>query len=829
MKCILMLFFRLSFFIIIVWPSCVMSTTIDTRQQVCEPDVPETEYDNEPILMNYQKENLTTIINFFAAKKNVNVILPNERIDAKITFSMDKKVPLNEGWDIFVTLLSLAGYRIIERKNFYKIVKDSKDISREPAHIYIASGVDALPNNSEPVWYVHFFANMRVGERDGEIETLLNGGILPENSNYRVESNTNAVVIMAPANSVKNVIPLLAQLDQEQFQEVVEKIPLYATDANTVAALFNEQIFKAIGAQEPIRSRLDVQRVNDSFYFSRSVRVIAEPLSNSIILIGRAQAVERIRDFIKEYVDKDLEFGTSPYHIYQLRYLAAEDVKRVLDIIINPPAAGGQARTEATSKTHRLFGDVKIMTDKPDSHTYKPPSTTSSSESPALAGDNAIYEGGNRLIVAATNEDWKQIRDLIYKIDQPQPQVLLEILVADLTIDDAKQLGSIIRNPARFPFPEGVGFQAANLGIGVLPNSFDNPQTIAVQTKPEYISSDLLRKAFSATGQRTDDGINSIAAAAPPGSAVVSFNDSDGSTWGILQLLRLFDYTKIISHPHIIATHNQEAVFETANTRQVTGGASLATTVGAIKVDTIKAGLKVSIIPRIIGTADVVNVQIKIDIDDFRGANNTRITRQVITNANVYDNDILAIGGLVRQDVDNSVNKTPLLEQIPIFGWFFKNRQAIVTKTNLTVFISPTIIKPRLRRGISQYTRDYIANIKEDVTARDLFDALRDPITKWFFTPKDLDTGANAIDRFLLKGTFAENYELIPEQAIPEKYIKQVTAPKAMSPSSSSIKQVESPDKIDRRLKLEHLVKDDTEIDATFKRLGNQVKAHPRS
>jgi general secretion pathway protein D len=719
----------------------------------CMPPVAPASENEELITMNYQKEKLVDIINFFAEKKNVNIIFP-PGMDTMVTFSLEKKVTLHEAWNVLHTILGLAEYRLVERNGFYKIVKLSKDIAREAAPMYVGVPAAYLPNNNQPIWYVHFFSNLRVGEGLGEIEALLGaGGVLPENSNFRTDPTTNAVIIMAPANSIKNVLPLFNELDKAQFQEIVEILPLHFADATTVSNLFNNHIFPAIGAMDPTRSRLDVQRAQDSFYFSRSVRVVADPAANSVTLIGRSQAVHRIKEFIQEYLDKELETGKSPYHIYQLRYLAAEDVALVLEKVVNSSGSASQAKTEsAGNKSQRLIsGDIKIMTDKPIN--------SQSSSSGALSeADGSIYQGGNRLIVACSGDDWKQIKDLLYKIDQPQPQVLLEVLVADLTIDDIKQLGGMIRNPARFPMPNGVTFQSAQLDGGVLPNSFANPQTIGFLEKPEVISSDLLRLAFDKNLAKTDDGVNSMAAFAPAGATVVSLNDSSGSTWGILQLLKLFDYTKVISHPHLIATHNQPAIFEIGSTRQVVGEASLNTTTGSIKIDTIRASLKINMVPRIIGVSDVVNIQFKINIDDFRGVNNTRVTREVSANFNVYDNDILALGGLLRENSDNTLRATPLLEKIPVLGWFVKDRTNSVIKTNLTVFISPTIIKPRLRRGIGDYSRDYVASIKEDLRTQSLFDTLYDPITRWFFNePNDIDYDVRAIDEFLLKGNFPED------------------------------------------------------------------------
>jgi hypothetical protein len=73
-------------------------------------------------------------------------------------------------------------------------------------------------------------------------------------------------------------------------------------------------------------------------------------------------------------------------------------------------------------------------------------------------------------------------------------------------------------------------------------------------------------------------------------------------------------------------------------------------------------------------------------------------------------------------------------------------------KTNLTVFIRPTIIMPRLRRGVSQYTKDYLQVAKQYANEGDLFDGLQDPVTRWFF--KTGTPASELIDEFIKKDEY---------------------------------------------------------------------------
>lgn len=197
--------------------------------------------------------------------------------------------------------------------------------------------------------------------------------------------------------------------------------------------------------------------------------------------------------------------------------------------------------------------------------------------------------------------------------------------------------------------------------------------------------------------------------------------------------------------------NNQKAVVSLGESRLLTdesaGSSGGATTV---KKKRVNADLKVEIIPKI-SSNNHVNLQVSVDVTEFKAGNaDARITRKVITNANVHSEDILALGGLVKVDTIHSTSETPILGRVPVLGWFFKRRQAQNIKTNLTVFISPTIVQPQLRGGVGQYTQDHINIIKAQSTQGALFDNLKEPITRWFFK-----TGASteiAADNFMKKG-----------------------------------------------------------------------------
>jgi general secretion pathway protein D len=709
---------------------------------------------------NYDNEDITTIINQLAALKGLNVILPQgDILNAKITLHIEKKITLTQAWDILNTLLDVAGFFIVPQGSIIRIVRSGKEISREPMPTYIGVNPDDLPNNDQPIRYLYYLANIKISD---EPQNELNGilkDLLPENAFYKGDSVTNGLLIVAKSNDIRAAMKIIIELDQVNFQEKIDIISLNHTSASIVAQLINEQLIKP-EATNPYR--LDTKKAKEIPYFSGFTKIIPEVRLNKLIILGRPQAVERLKSFIKKHIDVAPDSGKSILHVYHLQYLDAQLLAPVLEKIVQGGGNGGPSQASAGETKgggiERFFDKVIISTDSPMD---KGADNANSSDQQ----QRFTYYGGNNLVIAARNDDWKQIKKLIEELDTPQKQVLIEVLVADLTVDDSRLLAAMSRVPEKVPFPDSMEFQSAILGQPI-PSELPTipPAPGVVQTT---IDSNLLKNAYNpdqTLANPSTGGTKNIADFALSGTTLLSLNDNDGNTWSIWELLQTFTSSKILSHPHVMARNNKEATVSIGQTRWLVdkvkdissvnyGGAT------TIQKKPIAANLTVKITPRI-SSASTVNLQVLVTINEFLTGSDTQNIRRVETNANIKSGGIFALGGLIRTTNATVIKETPLLGKIPIIGWFFKGKQNEVVKNNLTVFISPTIIEPRLREGANEYTQDYINVAKHD-SRGNLFDSLKDPITRWFFT-EELDS-EKAIDNFVAKD------ETLPQNDITHK------------------------------------------------------------
>ncbi len=685
----------------------------------------------------FKDEDLVDIINMLAAKKGVNIVLPTgaNAIKEKVNLNIDHKLTLTEAWDMLYSLLDIAGYSMIPKKDLYVIVKNSKNVSRESLPIYINTIPNDLPDTDERIRYMYYLTNIKASQEfDNQLGALFKE-LLPDDALYKADKGANGILLIAKARDIKSLMKIVEAMDQTGFQERLELIRLRYTNAGILANLFNENILKTAAPTPISRFRASAQANQAATYFSKNVKVISEPRTNSLVVLGRVQAVERVKDFIFKYIDVQLDSGKSILHIYELQYLDADEFAPVLQNIVDSSRSGGTEQSRAGGKqagTERFFDQVIIQPDSPGQ---------ASSE-----GEEGKYFGGNKLVIAARNDDWKRIKDLIESLDKPQPQVIIEVLIADLTLDDARRLGAITRNPLDIPFPGEVTGQAAMAGPVILDSN--DPDVIDTL---KGVNSDLNSVVIPTTG-----GDVALPATFRAGTSVISISDPDGRTWGILDLLKLFTHTKILSHPHIIATNNQKATVEVGESRLVEDQAAPSTSGITRRKKTIEANTKVHLTPRI-SAANTVNLQVLIDIDQFQNAsvdNGNRINRDLVTNASIKSGDILALGGLVREVTQDVVARTPILSKIPILGWLFKQKNKEIQQTSLTIFISPTIIQPKLRGGVGEYTKAYVDVAKNYSRQGALFDNLRDPITRWFF--KTNSEAVDTTDDFLAKDETTE-------------------------------------------------------------------------
>lgn len=710
----------------------------------------------EPLIaFDFKDEPLANIINEYAAHKSINIILPQggDAIKTTISFAQKQKISLSQAERYLSLFLEMAGYNMYPTDGFSVISKKTDNTEgREPVNLYVNIPPAELPQSSQTIRAIYYLTNFQVPATEQGNEPIRT--ILVEmlgQKKFKFDQKSNAIILSGSADKIASAMTIILELDAAGSPEVVEVFPLFYTNADMVSKLIQGQISAVV---PPTQSGAKPKTAETGNYFAPNTRAIADQRTNSIILIGTEAAVSRIKSFTREFIDVPAETGKSILHIYDLQYLDAVPFAKVLSNIVKPTGASGQSEKDGGGGAQRFFEGVIVTAqeEKPDDSVRDVGTNAAASLVKGAAGKVSL--GGNRIIVTAKQDDWIIVKDIIEQLDKPELQVIIEVMILDITLEGQKELEMQTRDPLSIDFHSQAGsqFQSAQVVPPILDPNNTNPTTLA---------GDLLRLLVP--------GGNSVATSLSSdrdaGSTIISFKDPcDDKIWGLLRILDKWITTKIISHPFLVTKNNVKAKERLSTIRQGSGREVSSGGNATIKIEDFTATVAVEVTPRI-SSLDRLNLQIRVDINNFVTSNITgaaidftRTTRAVETNATLSTGQVLILGGLTQEVDQESESKIPILGDIPILGYLFKSTLKSKTKNNLAIFIHPTIVEPKLRAGQNRYTNDRIENEKKRLESESLFSKQRDPVVRMFFNNMG-KTSVETLDGYLHDAHYGEKHD----------------------------------------------------------------------
>ena len=435
-----------------------------------------------------------------------------------------------------------------------------------------------------------------------------------------------------------------------------------------------------------------------SIYFPENARIIAEPRTNSLILLGPQDAIQKIEDFITKHVDISLDQPYSPLFTYQLQYA---DSKTVADIMNNTTKFG--AGSEA-AKAGGVRGSDKYIKDM----FFTPEPST------------------NKLIIKGDYEDYLLAREIIKALDEPQPQVAIEVLILSVDLIDNKEVGTALRSKM---LTETIPALAGLLGK----NTVFQTSGLRAGGTPKGIVPNNEGSGF----QRLLGNLLQLVTNAPAGNTIVTFGQDLFGVWGLFQVLQTITNLQVVSNPFLIASNQTPAVVSIGEIRRVVQALVISgSSPNTQGFEDDEAALVVNIRPQINSDGMIV-MNLVVDITEFTDPNNqqsgNKLTRKVKTQAVLADKEVLALGGLIRNNTSEGLSKTPILGDIPLLGWLFKNRSKVDRKSSLLILMSAKIIAPRSLSDVNEFTKERIKTYRSGIDMIENSPERRDPIHKLFF------------------------------------------------------------------------------------------------
>ena len=494
-----------------------------------------------------------------------------------------------------------------------------------------------------------------------------------------------AIVVADYADNVRRIRALLAQVDQDRAS--VHTVTLTNSSAREIAQVINE-IMSVPGA--------------DGKGGRGAVSVVAVESSNSVLLRGDSDAVQRLLPIITD-LDRRAE-SSDDVRVVFLRHANAEQMLPVLQQLV------GQSSTGATGTSARSLGATRSAGSAATtgSASAAPAVSSSSVASPAGGAQASVarYPGANALIISAPPETQRTLAEVIRQLDIRREQVLVEAIVVEVSDDAAKQLGvQFLLGGANGTVPFAAT-NYTNASPSLLPLA-----AAAAAGEPKDTDSDAIVSLREAA-------ISSLLTASGITSGIAG-RSGDMLFGAIINAVKKDAASNLLSTPSIMTLDNEEARILVGQEVPITTGEVLGDS-NSNPFRTIQrqnVGVQLEVKPQI-NAGGGITLFLRQEVSSVAGPVSVGSSeliinkREIETTALVDDGDIVVLGGLLDQQEKVSVQRTPLLSDIPGLGALFRSTARERGKTNLMVFIRPRIIRSVTdARNVTAPRYDYMRNL----------------------------------------------------------------------------------------------------------------------
>ena len=474
-------------------------------------------------------------------------------------------------------------------------------------------------------------------------EGQLNGSIATEVIRLRFSSANDVITAVKPLVGVrsyvaalKNDVEVLISDDKDNVSRISEIIRKLDSDLDTVISDFNLINLSSIEALRILNSLK-----SDTNTRFEKLGLATFQGANKIIFSGPREIVNKAKLLLSK-LDQDNSTSENTKVIY-LNYSKAEDILKILS-------------------------DISGSFNQEQNEDFKTVITS--------------HEETNSIIIRSNPQKIKSLINIVSQLDIRRPQVLVEAIIVEISELSAKSLGVDT----------------------VFSGSSDDDQPIAITRFPSSTSPDLL----SIIGSMDDSSNLSTSAAASNSllnstglvAGIGNLTDGDDNFALLLNLLRADQDSDILSTPSGVALDNEEATLLVGQVIPITTGESL----GANNITPFRTtareevGITLEFKPQI-NEQDSVALSIRVEVSSIAGAqlpnSNDLITNKSEIQSTVLadDKEIIVLGGLIKEEIEESVNKVPILGDIPLLGRIFRSSAESIDKRNLMVFLRPTILR----------------------------------------------------------------------------------------------------------------------------------------
>ena len=617
--------------------------------------------------LNFVAADIESVVKAIGHYTNSTFII-DPRVKGQINLVSEKPLTKDQAFKLLTSTLRLQGYAVVYADGYYKVVPEA-DAKLQPGpttHMQPNEKADTVKGDqvATQIYKLNY-------ESAANIVTVLRPLISPNNT-INANPGNNSVVITDYADNLKRLNKIIAALDMPATVDL-DVIPIKHAIASDVATLV---------------SKLTDNNAGGAADAGRAV-LMADPRTNSILLRAPSQARANLIKSVIEKLDQPTALPGN-VHVVYLKNAEAVKLAQTLRSIVT-----GEISTQQTSSSLSNIGSASNGTNSPVTNsgfslgstnqsgtgTQSPNFSATSngnSSSSASGGSSAGYiqadAATNTLIITASEAVYKNLRNVIDQLDARRAQVYVEALIVEVSADKAEEFG--------VQWAALTGNSASNYRVGG-------------------------GTAFTANGNNILSLATSNTPAPGNGLSIGIFRQINGKLGlgAIAHALESGGNANILSMPNLVTLDNEEAkIVVGQNVPFITGQFTTSASTGSAGVNPFQTierkdiGLKLTVKPQISegGTVKLSIYQESSSIDTSVTATSSGLItkqRSISTNVLVEDGQILALGGLMEDSTSNTMERVPVLGALPVVGSLFQYKTATGSKTNLMVFLRPTVIR----------------------------------------------------------------------------------------------------------------------------------------
>ncbi len=631
-----------------------------------------------------------------AAKVTGRTFIIDNRVAGKVTVVTDRPLTRSEYFEVFLSTLRANGLVAVPTSNGAFRVQPLDNAASQPSRI----GVAGAARNS----YVTEIIRLRSTDATSAVDTVR--PLVSAQGSVTANRGGNSLVVVDFADNIRRIREVIRRIDTDSSSTRV--VALKNASAKEIATALQGLIGTGTGGGQG----------GGAAATGPSASVVAVEGSNAVALRGDPTTVARLAQVAAD-LDQKARNGTEIKVVF-LENADAEQLLPVLQELVGQTPT--QPTTQALSRSNfgansgsnggggsGFGGTQQAQAIQPVQTSGGSSGSGSGSGQPAItaAGGRTAavvtrFVGANAIVIAAPAEIQRQLAEVVRQLDTRREQVLVEAIVAEVSDTTARTLGAqfIVGDPSGGAF-----------GASTFSNSAPNILQIAGAIGARSITGNGTT-VVAPDGTRTETNTPNAAADSLAQSAISSilaatggfggFGGKIGSTFfgAIINAVKSDTTSNLLQVPHLVTLDNQEAHSLVGQEIPITTGQALSNNFDNAFRTTQRqnVGIELTVRPQV-NSSGTVKLNLRLEVSSIAGpvsSDNSDLIlnkREVETTRTVDDGQIAVISGLLDDNERRTIEKIPLLGDLPVLGHLFTSKAKQRSKTNLMIFIRPTILR----------------------------------------------------------------------------------------------------------------------------------------